>query len=85
MSPGHPGLAIPLNPLRKMKKEKLNCYKCTHYFITWDNKFPRGCKAMHFKSRQMPSALVLKSSGAQCLKFRPKRKEGKITLREQKD
>jgi hypothetical protein len=58
-----------------MKDEDINCFKCVHFFITWDEKYPRGCKAMGFKSKEMPSAVVHKSSDAQCLKFRKKKKK----------
>ncbi len=57
-----------------MKKKRINCNNCIHYYITWDKKFPRGCSAMKFKSKQMPSVLVYNSSGAPCLKFMPKKK-----------
>jgi hypothetical protein len=58
-----------------MKQGKLSCYKCKFYFVTWDEKFPRGCRAMHFKSRQMPSTVVFKSSGMQCMQFKPRKKQ----------
>jgi len=48
------------------------CYKCRHYYITWDNNFPYGCRAMGFKSYETPSVTVYKSSGTNCLLFEPK-------------
>ncbi|RJQ44748.1 MAG: uracil-DNA glycosylase [Nitrospiraceae bacterium] len=56
----------------------INCFTCEHFYITWDEKFPRGCKAMGFKSREMPSAVVYASSGVQCLKFRKKKRSEKV-------
>ncbi len=57
-----------------MKKEKINCFNCTHFFITWDDTFPRGCKAMDFKSRKMPSVAVFDASGMTCKRFKAKKK-----------
>ncbi len=45
------------------------CRHCEHYYITWDPKFPYGCKAFNFKSKVTPSMDVLRSSGQQCMKF----------------
>jgi hypothetical protein len=59
------------------KKKRLNCFNCAHFYITWDKEFPRGCKALSFKSRQMPSAVVFSSSGMECQKFEPKVKEAR--------
>ncbi|MFH0736021.1 MAG: uracil-DNA glycosylase [bacterium] len=52
---------------------KPNCKKCKYFFITWDKNFPYGCHALGFKSKQLPSSEVLKSSGFDCLKFLPKK------------
>jgi hypothetical protein len=54
------------------KADKVNCRRCAHYFVTWDKKFPWGCKAFGFKSRSMPSLDVLSSSGIECQQFLPK-------------
>jgi hypothetical protein len=48
------------------------CRNCKHYFVTWDKRRPHGCRAMGFKSRELPSRLVLKISGSACLKYAPK-------------
>ncbi|MBI5408646.1 MAG: uracil-DNA glycosylase [Nitrospirae bacterium] len=61
-----------------MKEEKINCFNCVYFYVTWDEKRPRGCKAMGFKSRQMPSTVVYSSSGTQCLTFKKKRNKDKI-------
>jgi len=60
-----------------MEKKRIDCFKCKHFYVTWDQGFPRGCKAMGFKSREMPSDVVYQSSGIECMKF-----EGKETLEE---
>lgn len=55
--------------IKKIKMLKPNCRKCIYFFITWDKNFPYGCNALNFKSKQLPSIDVLKSSGFDCLKF----------------
>jgi hypothetical protein len=56
-----------------LKKEKINCFNCIHFFVTWDDKFPRGCRAMDFKSRKMPSVAVHDASGMPCVRFKAKK------------
>lgn len=51
---------------------KIDCMKCKYFYITWDSNSPRGCKYFNFKSKQLPSTVVLQSSGEACLKFAPK-------------
>ncbi|MCR8634278.1 uracil-DNA glycosylase [Paenibacillus sp. N5-1-1-5] len=52
--------------------QRINCMKCQHFYVTWDPKFPKGCKAFGFKSHNMPSLTVLSSSGKTCMNFEPK-------------
>lgn len=49
-----------------------NCHNCENFFVTWDNKAPMGCKAFGFKGKQIPSLVVLQSSGSPCTYFRDK-------------
>ena len=46
--------------------ERINCLRCVHYYITWDRRFPRGCRVLDFKSRYLPSYVVFNSSGMPC-------------------
>ncbi len=57
-----------------MKEEckKLDCHGCKHYYVTWDERLPRGCRAMNFTSRRMPSDVVYENSGMDCQMFKPK-------------
>ena len=50
----------------------VNCFKCVHFAITWDEKMPYGCKAMQFKTKILPSIEVYKSSGEKCMLFESK-------------
>jgi hypothetical protein len=52
--------------------QRINCRACAHFFITWDNKHPYGCRIMGFKGPMLPCITVLRSSGQQCLHFQPK-------------
>lgn len=56
---------------------EINCFHCKNYYVTWDEFFPRGCKALGFKSREMPSAVVRRSSGMECQLFERKKERGK--------
>lgn len=56
---------------------KGNCRKCTYYFITWDVKFPYGCRIFGVKSKQEPSIIVYQSTGKFCENFEDK-KENRI-------
>jgi len=55
----------------------IDCHKCKHYYVTWDKNFPHGCKAMKFKSKQLPSIVVRVSSDRECLLFKIKKTKKK--------
>jgi len=48
---------------------RINCRKCKYYYVTWEAGKPHGCKAYGFKSAQIPSMVVKRSSGAECSLF----------------
>ncbi len=54
------------------KSYRRNCFKCKFFYITWDKQHPNGCKAMGFKTRQLPSSTVFQSSGKPCEMFKEK-------------
>lgn len=49
-----------------------HCLLCRHYYITWEESFPYGCRVMEFKSRILPMQEVLRASGEPCRAFLPK-------------
>jgi len=57
------------------KTNSIDCFKCRHFYITWEANQSRGCKAFGFKTRMMPSLVVFETSGAECLKYTPKKDE----------
>ena len=52
-----------------LNKQKENCWNCSHFGITHEKNFPYKCNAMNFKSRQLPSDIVVKVEGDRCLSF----------------
>ncbi len=46
-----------------------NCLDCEHFFVTWDPRFPRGCRVFGVKTRELPSAVVFRSTGHHCPEF----------------
>ena len=52
----------------------IDCFSCSHFYITYDPPFPYGCRAVGFKSRRMPSQEMLASSGIDCQYFVEKEK-----------
>lgn len=42
------------------------CRGCRHFFITYDPRYPLGCRAMGFKGRRNPHIEVQSASGAPC-------------------
>ncbi|MGD7042902.1 uracil-DNA glycosylase [Jeotgalibacillus proteolyticus] len=55
-----------------MESKRINCLACKHYYITWDPKFPKGCRAHQFKTNHLPSLQVFRASGRPCLAFEKK-------------
>ncbi|WP_052158753.1 hypothetical protein [Halobacillus sp. BBL2006] len=51
---------------------KINCFQCQHFYTTWNSAFPRACKAYGFKTKEIPSTFVLKTTGTECVQYKPK-------------
>jgi len=47
----------------------VKCIKCVHYFSTYDQQRPRGCRKFGFQSAKMPSILVKQETGQECIAF----------------
>lgn len=54
---------------------KALCFSCSHFFITYDVHFPYGCRAIGFKSKQIPSLSMYFNSGIECQAFSEKNKD----------
>ncbi|THB80167.1 MAG: uracil-DNA glycosylase [Desulfobacteraceae bacterium] len=59
------------------RNKRINCHRCIYFYITWESHMPYGCRAMGFKSRQLPSIVVFNSSGEPCLRFSEKQNRSK--------
>lgn len=60
-----------------MKEERMNCIRCKNYYVTWDARFPRGCKLFAFKGSVLPSVLVQQATGKPCSNFEVKKSENR--------
>ena len=58
-----------------LKKDGPNCYNCHYFYITWDKKFPYGCKGFGMKSKRLPSVDVFISSSEECRLFSVKKRK----------
>ena len=47
-------------------KNKVRCHGCAHYFVTYDRSRPYGCAVFGFKTKSLPSQVVIESTGMQC-------------------
>ncbi len=56
----------------RREDRRANCFECRHFFVTHEPAHPYGCQAIGFKSRELPSSAVLRSSGEPCLLHEPK-------------
>lgn len=60
----------------------IDCHNCIHYYVTWDERFPHGCRAMGFKSWRYPNDEVRRVvKGRDCLLYERKHKQNKTVRR----
>ncbi|VAW37246.1 hypothetical protein MNBD_DELTA02-982 [hydrothermal vent metagenome] len=57
------------------ERSGVDCFKCKHFYVTWEKGRPRGCRALNFKTKRMPSDVVCATSGKDCLLFTLKHRE----------
>lgn len=73
--------------IRLSMDSNINCLKCKHYYSTYDQKSPRGCRFYRFHSPSFPSLVVKRQSGSDCMGYelrqKPKEK-GKLDLNDPK-
>lgn len=50
----------------------VSCMKCTYHFITYDPRFPYGCRALGFKSKRPPQYEVAGASLQPCFYYQEK-------------
>lgn len=54
---------------KEHKGTLINCFFCEHFYITYETKYPYGCRAMGFKSARMPAVDVYSNSAMDCALF----------------
>lgn len=54
--------------------EKPNCSQCRHFFVTWDQKTPNGCRRYGIQSKGRPSEIVSAAGMGDCQAFEQKKK-----------
>lgn len=59
-----------------------DCFKCLHFYITIDEKFPRGCKVFGIKGKNIPSVDVKRATGLSCPVFSSKHSVKQEIIRE---
>lgn len=59
--------------------KRVNCFKCRHFYITWEKYFQRGCRAHAIKTMDIPSVVVRRISGLECQSFEPREKKGRAS------
>ena len=52
--------------------KQIDCNSCAHFFITWNKRFPFGCRAMGFMSANSPNKDVFEVEGRDCLAYKEK-------------
>ena len=57
---------------KKIPTQRINCFGCANFHITYEPKHPYGCRAMKFKSVELPSVVVYKNSGMECQMYEKK-------------
>ena len=64
----------------------ISCHKCIHYYVTWDQKFPHGCRGMGFKGRRYPMHAVRQvMNGKDCLLFSAKKIGREQTIKKKRN
>ncbi len=53
---------------------KPNCRQCKHFYITFDQSMPYGCRKNQIKSKQLPSQVVKAANfGNECVAYEAKK------------
>jgi hypothetical protein len=51
-----------------------NCSQCRHFYITWDQKTPHGCRRFGIQCKDQPSKIVNMAGLGNCQGFEPKKR-----------
>lgn len=53
---------------------EIDCRKCKHYQMTWNQRQPHQCQLFAFRSSRLPCQIVKGTSGSECEGFSPKQR-----------
>ena len=53
-------------------RNKINCWTCKYFYISWHTTMPYACRAFGFKSKNIPSLEVLSADGRSCKAYNSK-------------
>jgi hypothetical protein len=51
---------------------RVNCFQCAHFAVTWEPQYPKSCKLFGFKTKELPAVSVYESTGSVCMGFEKK-------------
>ncbi len=54
--------------------EKPNCSNCRHFYVTWDQKTPNGCRRFGIQCKDKPSAIVAAAGLGDCQGYEARKK-----------
>ncbi|MFP5384527.1 MAG: hypothetical protein ACLGHN_00515 [Bacteriovoracia bacterium] len=57
--------------------EKPKCSLCRHFYITWDQKTPNGCRRFGIQCKDLPSSIVAQAGLGECNGFEAKKRPEK--------
>lgn len=52
-----------------------NCSQCRHFYITWNQKTPNGCRRFGIQCKEQPSKIVSMAGLGDCQGFEAKKKQ----------
>jgi hypothetical protein len=53
-----------------------NCSECRHFYITWDQKTPNGCRRFGIQCKDRPSKIIAQAGLGDCQGFESKKRPG---------
>ncbi len=56
-------------------EDSISCLRCVHYYVTWNKKYPRGCRKYGFETDLMPSDTILIYTCKSCAYYKNKFKK----------
>ena len=58
--------------MNEKEDNRVNCFQCVHFAVTWEPEYPKSCSLFGFKTASLPSVTVYETTGEICLGFEKK-------------